>query len=70
MEISSALFDEWSAAWHANKLKKPNCSVAYKCIAQQPNGKPCEKAASSKTGRSTCWNHRNFKGTLLPSNPK
>jgi hypothetical protein len=56
MDISAADFDEWSAAWHANKMRRPNCTVAYKCIAQRTDGTPCEKAV--KEGLRTCWNHR------------
>ena len=56
MEITAADFDEWSAAWHANKMRRPNCTVAYKCIAQRTDGTPCEKAVSR--GLPTCWNHR------------
>lgn len=59
-------FDEWSKAWHANKLRKSNCTVTYKCIAQGSNGAPCEKAASSKTKGGTCWNHRNY---VKPASP-
>lgn len=67
MEISPALFDEWSVAWHANKVRRPNCNVVYRCIAQTTDGKPCEKAVSAKAGGSTCWNHRSYKNRMKGS---
>ena len=60
MDISPAEFDEWSAAWHANKLRRSNCTVVYKCVATNSNGIPCDKAVSAKqkTGTPVCWAHR------------
>ena len=55
MEFSTTLFDEWSAAWHQNKVRKPNGNVVYKCVATN-----CKKTASSKTANRTCWNHRKW----------
>lgn len=57
--ITASEFDEWSAAWHANKVRKPNCTVVYKCQAMCPSGAPCQKTASKKVLTRTCWNHRN-----------
>ena len=40
-------FDEASAAWMANKVRR-NAMVYYKCTAMQKSGKPCTRISSNE----------------------
>jgi hypothetical protein len=64
MEFTSDFFDASSAAWTANKIKKPNCTYVYKCSFVGIDKKPCCTPRHKET--PTCWRHR---GKKLASDP-
>lgn len=66
MEFTSDFFDASSAAWMANKIKKPNCTYAYKCSFVGIDKKPCETPRHKET--AACWRHRGSlkQSTLIP----
>lgn len=56
MEFTAEFFDASSAAWMANKIKKPNATYAYKCSFVGIDNKPCCAPRHKET--AVCWRHR------------
>ena len=59
-EFTAAFFDASSAAWRSNKIQKPDCTYAYKCIVPQSDGSVCGMKAHAN---QRCWRHRSEKWT-------
>lgn len=57
-EFTANFFDTASAAWMANKTKKPNCTVVYKCVYTPVDGKSCGKKVYYHESM-VCYQHRN-----------
>jgi hypothetical protein len=57
-EFTADFFDKASAAWMANKTKKPNCTVVYKCIFTQTSKTECGKKVHNHDAMM-CYQHRN-----------
>ena len=56
MEFTAEFFDASSAAWMANKIKKPNATYAYKCSFIGIDKTPCCAPRHKLT--TVCWRHR------------
>lgn len=56
-EFDAKFFDDASAAWMSNKIKRDDCTYVYKCTYIHMNGKPCVKAVTIQS-TMRCWQHR------------
>jgi hypothetical protein len=68
MEFTPAFFDDASAAWHANKIRRGHGYV-YKCEAVTKAGTPCKHPAAMMmlSPHHLCKMHRHYKPSP-PSN--
>jgi len=65
-EFTPEFFDAASAAWMANKTRKPNCTVVYKCLYSYENKQQCGKKVYNHT-KMVCYQHRNRETTKTTS---